>query len=74
MSFPRVSTFKTPHQFQQRLDDLKLNLPFDETLETGAQRTARSAADFGLRTNRKSLVHPADGRLGRDERTVVRQT
>jgi NADPH2 dehydrogenase len=35
MSFPRVSTFKTPHQFQKRLNDLKLNLPFDETLETG---------------------------------------
>lgn len=35
MSFPRVSTFKTPHQFQQRLDELKLSLPFDETLETG---------------------------------------
>ncbi|MCX7387750.1 MAG: NADH:flavin oxidoreductase [Planctomycetales bacterium] len=35
MSFPRVSTFKTPHQFRSRLDDLKLNLPFDETLETG---------------------------------------
>ena len=35
MSFPRVSTVKTPHQFRSRLDDLKLNLPFDETLETG---------------------------------------
>ena len=37
MSFPRVSAFKTPHQFQQRLHDLKLDLPFDETLEVGAQ-------------------------------------
>ena len=37
MSFPRVSTFKTPHQFQQRLHDLNLDLPFDETLEVGAQ-------------------------------------
>ena len=36
MSFPRVSTLKTPHQFQQRLDDLKLDLPFDETVESGA--------------------------------------
>ena len=35
MSFPRVSTFKSPEQFQQRLNDLKLNLPFDETLTTG---------------------------------------
>lgn len=35
MSFPRVSTFKTPLQFQQRLDELKLDLPFDETLNTG---------------------------------------
>ena len=35
MSFPRVSTFKTPRQFQERLDDLKLDLPFDELLETG---------------------------------------
>ncbi len=37
MSFPRVSTLKTPLQFQQRLDELKLNLPFDETLQTGMQ-------------------------------------
>lgn len=36
MSFPRVSTFKTSPQFQQRLDELKLNLPFDETLRDGA--------------------------------------
>lgn len=37
MSYPRVSSLKTPLQFQQRLDDLKLNLPFDETLATGVQ-------------------------------------
>ena len=35
MSFPRVSTLKTPDQFQQRLDELKLELPFDEIVETG---------------------------------------
>jgi len=35
MSFPRVSTFKSPEQFQQRLNDLKLSLPFDETPTTG---------------------------------------
>lgn len=36
MSFPRVFTLKTPHQFRQRLHDLNLNLPFDETVDTGA--------------------------------------
>lgn len=35
MSFPRVSALKTSHQFQQRLEDLNLDLPFDETLATG---------------------------------------
>jgi len=35
MSFPRVSTLKSPEQFQQRLNDLKLSLPFDETPTTG---------------------------------------
>ncbi len=36
MIFPRVSTLKTPLQFQHRLDDLKLDLPFDETVDIGA--------------------------------------
>ena len=37
MAFPRVSTFKTSAQFRQRLDDLQLALPFDESPETGDQ-------------------------------------
>ena len=37
MSYPRVSSLKTPLQFQQRLDELNLELPFDETLQTGVQ-------------------------------------
>lgn len=37
MSYPRVSSLKTPLQFQQRLNELNLNLPFDETLQNGMQ-------------------------------------
>ncbi len=37
MSFPRVSNLKTPLQFRQRLDELQLALPFDESLEIGDQ-------------------------------------
>ncbi|MFN9717469.1 MAG: NADH:flavin oxidoreductase [Planctomycetota bacterium] len=36
MAFPRISTLKTAEQFRQRLDELHLGLPFDETLERGS--------------------------------------
>ncbi len=36
MAFPRISTFKTAEQFRQRLDELSLNLPFDEAIELGS--------------------------------------
>lgn len=35
MSYPRVSTLKTAEQFRSRLDELNLDLPFDEHLVVG---------------------------------------
>jgi NADPH2 dehydrogenase len=37
MSFPRVSSLKTAELFRRRLDELGLNLPFDEIVRTGAE-------------------------------------
>src|SRR6516225_2094229 len=36
MTFPRVSTLKTATAFRERLAALGISLPFDETLESGA--------------------------------------
>jgi len=36
MSYPRVSTFKTAEQFRGRLQELGLDMPFDETLQVGS--------------------------------------
>ncbi len=35
MSFPRISTFKTAEQFQSRLEELDLTLPFDTEVQSG---------------------------------------
>lgn len=35
MSYPRISTFKTPEDFQKRIDDLKIDLNFDHELQVG---------------------------------------
>jgi 2,4-dienoyl-CoA reductase-like NADH-dependent reductase (Old Yellow Enzyme family) len=35
MSFPRVSSLKTPSQFHERLAELGITLPFDDVLESG---------------------------------------
>ncbi len=37
MSFPRVSSLKTAELFRRRLDELGLNLPFDEIVLSGAE-------------------------------------
>ncbi len=37
MAYPRISTFKTATQFQERLQELQLNLPFDEVVQSGTQ-------------------------------------
>ena len=37
MAYPRISTFKTATQFQERLHELQLNLPFDEVVQSGPQ-------------------------------------
>lgn len=36
MAYPRISTFKTAEQFQARLDELQLDLPFDAVVGSGA--------------------------------------
>lgn len=47
MAYPRVSSLKTPEQFRQRLAELGVDLPFDETLECG------SASPLGWSCERK---------------------
>jgi NADPH2 dehydrogenase len=62
MSFPRVSTFKSSQQFQQRLDELKLDLPLDETLTTGvdAPLEQRLTSNCGRIGNRWCIL-PMEG-------------
>ncbi|MCA9010643.1 MAG: NADH:flavin oxidoreductase [Planctomycetaceae bacterium] len=62
MSFPRVSTFKTPSQFQRRLDELQLDLPFDETLNTGSNAPLeQSLASVCGRIGNRWCVLPMEG-------------
>ena len=54
MRYPRISTLKTPLDFQRRIDELGIHLPFDEELEAGpqsplAQPVDRSAGPIGNR-------------------------
>ena len=37
MAYPRISTFKTAAQFQERLQELNLHLPFDDTVQSGSE-------------------------------------
>lgn len=45
MSYPRISTFKTPEQFRSRLEELQLDLQFDEMLESGPTATLATGFD-----------------------------
>ena len=54
MAFPRISSLKTAADFQRRIAELAINLPFDETVEHGdgsplAQRVLRDAGTIGNR-------------------------
>lgn len=52
MAFPRISTLKTAEEFQRRLTELGLSLPFDETVDARgplSQPIQRTGANIGNR-------------------------
>ncbi|QDT32854.1 oxidoreductase [Thalassoglobus polymorphus] len=46
MSYPRVSTFKTPEDFQERLNHLGLNLQFDREVQSGVSSPLGQSVPF----------------------------
>ena len=54
MTYPRISSLKTAADFQNRLDELGISIPFDETLQSGpdaplAQPLPRASSAIGNR-------------------------
>src|ERR1700722_13913338 len=68
MTFPRISSLKTAAEFRDRLDELGINLPFDEELQTNASaplaQPCRRAR--GIIGNRFSIL-PMEGWDGSDD-------
>ena len=62
MSYPRISTFKTHQQFQQRLQQLQLDLPVDQSVQTGENAPLAQAlvSRAGLIGNRFCIL-PMEG-------------
>lgn len=61
MTYPRISKFKTSEQFQNRLDELGINLPFDEHVD-GSDGMLGESFEFRTKTigNRFSIL-PMEG-------------
>lgn len=62
MSFPRVSSFKTPLEFCERLAELGIALPIDEVLETGGEAPlARPLSWQGGMIGNRFCILPMEG-------------
>jgi 2,4-dienoyl-CoA reductase-like NADH-dependent reductase (Old Yellow Enzyme family) len=62
VSYPRVAALKTAAQFQARLTDLGVSLPFDERLEHGdGAPLAQAAGAGGLRARNRFCILPMEG-------------
>ena len=62
MSFPRVSTFKTPDRLRDRLAELSVDLPLDDDVQSGAESTLAKplVSRAGLIGNRFCIL-PMEG-------------
>ncbi|MCA8998704.1 MAG: NADH:flavin oxidoreductase [Planctomycetaceae bacterium] len=62
MAYPRVSTFKSVEQFQQYLDELGVELAFDETVETGSDSPLGSRCNWqGGTIGNRFCILPMEG-------------
>ena len=68
MHFPRVSTLKTAQDFRNRLNEIGVDLPFDEEIETGPDATLAKplATKAGTIGNRFAIL-PMEGWDGTSE-------
>jgi len=62
MSYPRVASFKTAHQFRQRLQELGIDLPVDEHLLRGPSSPLSQPMRIGaLVAGNRFCIHPMEG-------------
>ncbi|MDF1867266.1 MAG: hypothetical protein P1U70_20700, partial [Saprospiraceae bacterium] len=62
MSFPRISKLKTSNDFRNRLKDLYISMPFDETLESGAQSPLGKSVRYKSKTiGNRFCILPMEG-------------
>ena len=58
MAYPRVAGFKTHAEFTRHLSELKLDLPCEETLESGADSLlAQPIEVHDFKIGNLSLIH-----------------
>ncbi len=62
-AYPKMSSFKTPQQFAERLASLGVEIPMDETVLSAAEGSPLGwAAKFGTRTiGNRWCIHPMEG-------------
>ena len=62
MDYPKIASFRTPAAFQARLNELELDLPFDEVLQAGpASPLAQPISADGLAASNRFAVLPMEG-------------
>ncbi len=61
--YPRISRFKTPEAFQERLKELGLSLPLDDRILTAFENSplAESIDIFGKTIGNRWCIHPMEG-------------
>lgn len=68
-NYPRISRFKTPEAFRERLHELGLDLPLDDTIQTAEAGSpmAQSATVFGKTVGNRWCIHPMEGWDGTED-------
>jgi 2,4-dienoyl-CoA reductase-like NADH-dependent reductase (Old Yellow Enzyme family) len=60
--YPRIASLKTPEVFQARLDELKIEIPFDNQMETGAKAPLAQPLEIhGKVIGNRCCVLPMEG-------------
>ncbi len=64
MPYPKISTLKTAERFQERLKELRLDLPFDQVVETGADAPLAiplETGSTGITVGNRFCILPMEG-------------
>jgi NADPH2 dehydrogenase len=62
MDFKKIPTLKSPEGLRQRLSDLGLSLPVDDTIQTAPDSPMAQPIDFGgFKAGNRWAVHPMEG-------------